>query len=195
MFSRFDKVIANQKKQIRKISIKIAILYILISVCCFIASHQYNSWKFHDADVKGKALISGAMAIVFLITNGVTGFAVLHMRRTIKGMKNIYVKETLIIFHLINFVVYSMFYISYLGLVVAGWQVYGDYAKTNDNEILLTERKIFYYAYLIWLINEFVLLYNVIFLLALILAFTQKESEALVSDKMLNRGTPKLVCA
>ena len=112
------------------------------------------------------------MAIVFLITNGVTGFAVLHMRKTIKGMKNIYVKETLVIFHLINFVVYSMFYISYLGLVVAGWQVYGDYVKTNDNEILLTERKIFYYAYLIWLINEFVLLYNVIFLLALILAFT-----------------------
>ena len=43
------------------------------------------------------------MAIVFLITNGVTGFAVLHMRKTIKGMKNIYVKETLVIFHLINF--------------------------------------------------------------------------------------------
>ena len=145
--------------------------------------------------MKGKALISGAMAIVFLITNGVTGFAVLHMRKTIKGMKNIYVKETLVIFHLINFVVYSMFYISYLGLVVAGWQVYGNYVETDDNEILLTERKIFYYAYLIWLINEFVLLYNVIFLLALILAFTQKESEALVTDKMLNRGTPKLVCA
>ena len=34
-----------------------------------------------------------------------------------------------------------------------------------------------------------------IFLLALILVFTQKESDAMVNDRMLNRGTPKLVCA
>ena len=34
-----------------------------------------------------------------------------------------------------------------------------------------------------------------IFLLALILVFAQKESDAMVNDSMLNRGTPKLVCA
>ena len=57
------------------------------------------------------------------------------------------------------------------------------------------QQKIFFYAYIIWLINEFVLLYNVIFLLTLILVFTQKESDAMVNDRMLKRGTPKLVCA
>ena len=144
----------------------------IVSFCCFIASYYYNSTAFIYATVTGKGLIHGGLTMIFLITNGVTGFSVLFMRKTIKGLRNIYVKETLIIFHLLNFIVYSMFFISYLGLVVYGWHLEGIYEKTDDPKTLLSERKIFYYAYLIWLINEFVLLYNVIFLLALILVFT-----------------------
>ena len=147
-------------------------MYLIVSFCCFIVSYYYNSTAFIYATLTGKGLIYGGMSIVFLIANGVTGFSVLHMRKTIKGLRNIYVKETLIVFHLLNFIVYSMLFISYLGLVVFGWHLAGIYTETDDPETLLTERKVFYYAYLIWLINEFVLLYNVIFLLALILVFT-----------------------
>ena len=65
---------------------------------------------------------------------------------------------------------------------------------TEDEEIHLKSRKIFFFAYTVYCINEFVLLYNVLFLLALIVMFTQKESSNEKKDKLLARKVPKVVC-
>ena len=94
-----------------------------MAAACFVSNFLYNGDMFVESEYLGKGLISGAIAIVFLVTSGVTGYSVLHMRKTIKGLKNIYVKETLILIHLVNFIVYGVFYCSYLSLVVAAWRL------------------------------------------------------------------------
>ena len=99
-----------------------------MAVACFVSSFLYNSDMFFISEYLGKGLISGALiAIVFLITSGVTGYSVLHMRKTIKGLKNIFVKETLIRIHLVNFIVSGVFNSSYLSLVVAGWWLQSEF--------------------------------------------------------------------
>ena len=65
-------------------------------------------------------LISIGVAILFLMTTGVTVYSVFHMRKTIKALKYVYPKEGLMLIHLINFVLYSAFYLTYQGLIVAG---------------------------------------------------------------------------
>ena len=131
---------------------------------------------------------------MFFIANGVTVFSVFHMKKTIRRMKYIYPKEMLMMIHIINFVIYSIFYLTYQSLIVAGPATAREYSETGDEEIHLKSRKIFFFAYTIYCMNEFVLLYNVLFLLVLILMFTQKENETEGKDKLLDRKVPKIVC-
>ena len=173
---------------------KIDIISAFVSIFTFAVVYLNLSDFYADSTVRVQFAISLGVAVLFLITNGVTVFAVFHMRKTIKGLQNVYPKEALMLVHLINFVLYSAFYLTYQGLIVAGAATASAYESTEDEEIHLKSRKIFFFAYTVYCINEFVLLYNVLFLLALIVMFTQKESSNEKKDKLLARKVPKVVC-
>ena len=69
-----------------------------------------------------------------------------------------------------------------------------EYEETQNEHIHLKSRKIFFFAYVIYCINEFVLLFNVLFLLFLILLFTKSDDGNEKKDKVLERNASKIVC-
>ena len=87
---------------------------------------------------------------MFVIINGATVFSVFYMRKTIERLKGVSPKNTLMIIHLVNFVVYSALYITYQLLLVGALATGEKYKETNDEEIHLRSRKIFFFNYLLW---------------------------------------------
>ena len=57
-----------------------------MAAACFVSNFLYNGDMFVESEYLGKGLISFAIAIVFLVTSGVTGYSVLHMRNTISSI-------------------------------------------------------------------------------------------------------------
>ena len=132
--------------------------------------------------------------IMFVIINGATVFSVFHMRSTIKELKGVYPKNGLMIMHLVNFIVYSGLYITYQSLLVGAVATQDRYNQNHLEPVELRSRKIYFFCYLIWCINEFVLLFNVIFLLGLIVMFTNnQEKKEEKKDVLLDRNVDKFV--
>ena len=103
------------------------IISAFVSVFTLIVVYLNLSDFYGESTIKVQLLISIGVAVLFLIINGVTVFSVFHMRKTIKALKYVYPKEALMLIHLFNFVLYSAFYLTYQGLIVAGAVTARDY--------------------------------------------------------------------
>ena len=111
--------------------------------------------------------------ILFVLINSTIIFAVFHIRATIKRLKGGKIKNTLMLIHCFNFFLFTGTYITNSVLLIAAINVHGDFDENHDEDTHLKSRELFYADYLTGFIYEFVLLYNVLFLLALIVMFAK----------------------
>ena len=144
-----------------------------------------------EIDTKGKWW--GKIMIIFGVFEGILLIAgVLYMRSQIIKVGGVFVKEKLIIVHLINFIVWAIFYIAQnLQALNMESTTKGMSKKERWNNVSWLTMA--FYAEIIGLVGYLIQKYMDLFLLYLISQFSLKKEEQQILDKVLNRKVPAMV--